>query len=283
MADLRVPHPGLADPPTGAAPLRLRLDARTTSGASPATRSARPGARSKTLAPLVERPHRADLRRLLDARGPVRSSRPRARGDRIGYHDMLGQGPGAHGAPAPRRRLLHDPHAAGGHRATKRVAYRSRTYVHLAVGYPGLKFLPDLQEYRQNHDDFHRVVNAYEPHEHVYEDLKRRPGTVVVRGGGIVASRVLQRLMDDREDKGAQTRSSTCSAPTSPAPHGPSICHAPQGGDGWAFQGFNYAEVGAGAASSRRRCEARGRGPQAARTSSWAAPTRRIASSGRTR
>ena len=81
---------------------------------------------------------------------------------------------------------------------TKRVAFRSR-FVHIAVGYPGLRFLPDLQEYRTKYNDYSRVVNAYEPHEHVYEDLKRKPGVVVVRGGGIVASRVLQRLIDDRE------------------------------------------------------------------------------------
>ena len=38
------------------------------------------------------------------------------------------------------------------------------------------------------------MVSAYEQHEHVYETLKNRPGVVVIRGGGIVASRVLQRL-----------------------------------------------------------------------------------------
>ncbi len=43
--------------------------------------------------------------------------------------------------------------------ATKRVAYRS-THVHVAVGYPGVKFLPDLQRYREEHSDFSRVVNA---------------------------------------------------------------------------------------------------------------------------
>ena len=66
------------------------------------------------------------------------------------------------------------------------MAYRS-TYVHISVGYPGVKFLPDLQEYRNTYDDYVRVVNAYEPHEHVYEELKRRPGLVMVRGGGITS------------------------------------------------------------------------------------------------
>ncbi|HRE01915.1 MAG TPA: hypothetical protein PLV68_11495, partial [Ilumatobacteraceae bacterium] len=47
---------------------------------------------------------------------------------------------------------------------TRRVAFRSQ-YVHLAVGYPGLKFLDDLQEYRTKYQDLARTVNAYEPHE----------------------------------------------------------------------------------------------------------------------
>src|ERR1700761_9023777 len=78
-----------------------------------------------------------------------------------------------------------------------RVAYRSQ-FVHLAVGYPGLKFLPELQNFRTENQDFHHVVSAYEDHEHVYDRLRVKPGVVLIRGGGIVASRVLQRLMDDR-------------------------------------------------------------------------------------
>jgi hypothetical protein len=87
---------------------------------------------------------------------------------------------------------------------TKRIAYRSN-WVHLAVGYPALRYLKDLQEYRETYQDYRRVVNAYEPHEHIYEDLKRRPGVVMLRGAGIVASRILQRLVDDRDHHGAQT------------------------------------------------------------------------------
>jgi hypothetical protein len=45
---------------------------------------------------------------------------------------------------------------------TKRVAFRS-SYVHIAVGYPGLKFPPDLVDYRETHRDYGSVVNAYEP------------------------------------------------------------------------------------------------------------------------
>lgn len=71
-------------------------------------------------------------------------------------------------------------------------------YVHIAVGYPGVRFLPDLQAYRESTGDFRTVVNAYEEHEHVYEHLRAHGGTVLLRGRGIVASRILQRLYEVR-------------------------------------------------------------------------------------
>ncbi|MGH9181166.1 MAG: hypothetical protein ACRDY5_05570, partial [Acidimicrobiales bacterium] len=123
--------------------------------------------------------------------------------------------------------------------ATKRVAYRSN-FMHLAVGYPGLRFLPDLQAYRQEHQDFSRVVNAYEPHEHIYDELQRHPGTVVVRGGGIVASRILQRLIDDRDSKGAQTTIVHLFRTYVTTSHGPGPFMRRRGANGWAYQGFNW-------------------------------------------
>ncbi|WP_173035430.1 hypothetical protein [Phytohabitans flavus] len=158
---------------------------------------------------------------------------------RIGYPKMLVKGV----ARMVRRRagggyftVLTPPAATG---PTKRVAYRSR-FVHLAVGYPGLRFLPDLQEFREKYGDFTRVVNAYESHEHVYEALRTRPGTVMVRGGGIVASRVLQRLMDDRERYGLQTKIVHIFRTFVTGAHGPHLWSRRKGGDGWAYQGFNY-------------------------------------------
>jgi len=71
-------------------------------------------------------------------------------------------------------------------------------YLHLAVGYPAIRLLPDLQDYRQQTGDFSNVVNAYEPHEHVYEQLLEHGGTILLRGRGIVASRILQRLYEIR-------------------------------------------------------------------------------------
>ena len=119
------------------------------------------------------------------------------------------------------------------------VAYRS-SFVHLAVGYPGLAFLPDLQAYRQRSGDTHRVVNAYEPHEHVYEELNRRGGTVIVRGAGIVASQVLDRLITDRDRVGRDTQIVHLFRTYVGGPHGPSRFMRRRGGHGWAYQGFNW-------------------------------------------
>ncbi|MEZ5141056.1 MAG: hypothetical protein R2726_00840 [Acidimicrobiales bacterium] len=159
--------------------------------------------------------------------------------DRIGWWDLVTKG---------QVRLSRRRHGGGyftvltpppGTSATKRVAYRS-TWVHVAVGYPGLKFLPDLQRYREEHGDYQRVVNAYEPHEQVYQELRARPGVVVVRGGGIVASRVLQRLIDDRDHHGAQTQIIHLFRTYVTSSHGPSIFMRRKGADGWAYQGFNW-------------------------------------------
>lgn len=78
-------------------------------------------------------------------------------------------------------------------------AFLIARYIHLATGYPVVKFLPDLQAYRETTNDFQSVVNAYEAHDHVYEHLERDGGTVVIRGRGIVASRIIQRLNEARQ------------------------------------------------------------------------------------
>lgn len=126
--------------------------------------------------------------------------------------------------------------------ATKRVAFRSN-YVHVAVGYPGLRMLEDLQEYRERYRDPTRVVNAYEPHEHVYQALQRRPGTVLVRGSGIVASRILQRLIDDRDELRLNTQILHLFRTYVAGSLGPSVFMRRKGGDGWAYQGFNWPKA----------------------------------------
>ncbi|MBA2634266.1 MAG: FHA domain-containing protein [Chloroflexi bacterium] len=77
-------------------------------------------------------------------------------------------------------------------------AYSAST-VHLAIGYPAIQLLPELADYRERYDDRQRIVNAYEPHSHIYDDLRKRGGTVVLRGRGIVASRIIQRLWEERK------------------------------------------------------------------------------------
>jgi hypothetical protein len=157
---------------------------------------------------------------------------------RIGYWKMLVQGQ----AEVVRRRhnggyfsLLRLPAAEGG----GLVAYRSK-YVHLAVGYPGLRFLPELQEFRTKNDEYVRVVNAYEDHEHVYSAAKSTPCTILIRGSGIVASRVLQRLMDDRKKYQLQTEIVHLFRNYIDSSHGPHMWMRRPGADGFAYQGFNY-------------------------------------------
>jgi hypothetical protein len=157
---------------------------------------------------------------------------------RISYWDMLVKGQ----VRMVRRRqgggyftILTPPDA----RPAKRVAFRSQ-FVHLAVGYPGLKFLPELQQFRIEYQDFHHVVSAYEDHEHVYDRLRAKPGVVLIRGGGIVSSRVLQRLMDDRASYHLNTQIIHLFRTYISGPHGPGPWMRRKGGNGFAYQGFNY-------------------------------------------
>ncbi len=76
----------------------------------------------------------------------------------------------------------------------------SARFLHLAIGYPAIRLLEDLAHYREKYEDRMRVVNAYEEHDHVYDYLRRHGGTVLIRGRGIVASRVIQRLWEERRN-----------------------------------------------------------------------------------
>ena len=72
-------------------------------------------------------------------------------------------------------------------------------YIQISTGYPASNFLPDLQEFRRAHPDVNAVINAYEEHDEIYRVLERKGGTVLIRGRGIVASRVIQRLWEARD------------------------------------------------------------------------------------
>ena len=160
---------------------------------------------------------------------------------RIGYTEMLCQGE----VVAVRR------HEEGGYVTVMRlrddtadrfVAWRSR-FVHLAVGYPRLRRLPDSRRYRELPHAVARVVHAYEPHAHVYSDVASRQSTVVVRGAGIAASRILQRLFDEREHGGASTRVVHVLRQIVRGAHGPHPFLRRRGEHGWAYQGFNWPKA----------------------------------------
>lgn len=72
------------------------------------------------------------------------------------------------------------------------------TYLHLALGYTDINLSDELQTFRHQSGNLRSVVQAYEPHEHIYRQLARRGGLVLLRGRGIVAARILQRLDDIR-------------------------------------------------------------------------------------
>jgi hypothetical protein len=130
------------------------------------------------------------------------------------------------------------------------VVLRSQ-FVHLGTGYPAVNYPPEVSGYRTRHHEYFRTVNAYEPHEHVYQVLRRRAGTVVVRGAGITASRVLQRLFDDREESGQNVQILHLVRTYTDGAQGPWTFRRP-GGHGWAYQAFSFPKA-AGAGQLRRR------------------------------
>lgn len=117
-------------------------------------------------------------------------------------------------------------------------------YLHVAIGYPALRFLKDLQEYREKTGDFKSVVNAYEPHEHVYEQLRKKGGTVLIRGRGIVSSRIIQQLYELRKE-GADV--SILHLNRTPLAEGARYKRAKRDIDNhWEFQPFNWPKAGWG-------------------------------------
>ncbi len=114
-------------------------------------------------------------------------------------------------------------------------------YIHLATGYPAIQFLPDLQEYRQKYQDFRSVVNAYEDHDHVYTHLEHNGGKVLIRGRGIVASRIVQRLYEARKKN---TNITVLHLMRSPKPVGNKFVHAQRPvKNHYEFQPFNWPKA----------------------------------------
>ena len=155
--------------------------------------------------------------------------------DRIGWDSMLIAGR----AELVRRRI------EGGyfclvHPVDHSPPYLLRShYMHLGTGYPALEYAPELTEYRLRYQEFFNFVNAYEQHEHVYQVLQRRGGAILVRGAGITASRVLQRLIDDRDHSGQDVR--ILHLFHDPAEHPPGRRGSgPPAEHGWRYQAFSF-------------------------------------------
>jgi hypothetical protein len=115
-------------------------------------------------------------------------------------------------------------------------------YVHLGTGYTAVNYAPEVIEYRTRYQEHFAVVNAYEPHEHVYQVLTRRPATVVVRGAGITASRILERLLDDRARSGQDIRVLHLFRTYVGQARGPWTFRR-RGGNGWSYQPFSFPKA----------------------------------------
>lgn len=113
-------------------------------------------------------------------------------------------------------------------------------HVHLAVGYPGLRFLPDLQDFVNRHGDLGVIVNAYAQHDQVYERALASNGTIVVRGSGIVAVRVVLRMLADIRRTGSSAKVIHLFRTFVDGPQGESRLFRRPGRNGFAYQGFNF-------------------------------------------
>jgi pSer/pThr/pTyr-binding forkhead associated (FHA) protein len=156
---------------------------------------------------------------------------------RIGWDEMLryGRVRGIRKTDDGRYAIAYSvptPNSSSEHR------YLLAKYIQLATGYPAIRFLPDLQEYRAKTGDFKSVVNAYEEHEHVYKQLASQGGIVIVRGRGIVASRILQRLNEIRQQN---NQINIINLMQSPKPQGNKFGFAQRYVENqWEFQPYNW-------------------------------------------
>ncbi len=116
--------------------------------------------------------------------------------DRIGWAGMIQPGK----AVAVRRRggggffVIQETSSAP---SSPLVAWHAR-YVHIAPGYPGVNIAPDLLDFRAINPGDNRTAHSYESHEHIYDSLAGRGGTVLIRGSGDTSAHLLHRLCIER-------------------------------------------------------------------------------------
>lgn len=126
--------------------------------------------------------------------------------ERIGWHQMFRQG------RVYKIRKTSDGRYAIGYRKPRgdagasssgesRYAIHIARILHVATGYPAINLVQDLAKFLVKHPDRRSLmVNAYDPHDQVYDAIReQKKSTVIIRGRGIVASRILQRLAEERE------------------------------------------------------------------------------------
>ncbi|ASC69472.1 hypothetical protein XM38_003990 [Halomicronema hongdechloris C2206] len=111
--------------------------------------------------------------------------------NRIGWSDIF-----RHGSVRAIRKMSDGRYAIAYSQGKGRYGFVVAKHIHLSTGYPGIRLLKHLKEYRDKTKDLKSVVNAYESHEHIYDSLVEQGGTVLIQGRGIVASRILQRIYE---------------------------------------------------------------------------------------
>ena len=264
VADLRVPDPGLPDPARRAAPVGLRVAARQHLGLPVLRLRARRWHEPQAVwwqvfvEPIFDDYYTPQAGRGVRAAWsgrPTGSATPRC-WPRAWCASSAGGTAAATSPSSPRPRASPAPSGW----PSARGSCTSPSAI------PGCKFLPDLQDYRTENNDYHRVVNAYEPHEHVYEGLmtharhgagarrrhRRVPGAAAADGRPAAA-------------RAPRPRSCTCSAPSSTAPttarpQPAQHVHAPQGRGRLGLPGLQLPEVGVGRPAQAADAQARGRG-----------------------
>lgn len=125
-------------------------------------------------------------------------------------------------------------------------------YVHLGIGFVAAHVLDDMMEYRSSTGDARRVVNVYEPHEHIYEELARNPGkSVLVRGSASSSLQVIERLVRDRDAHDTGVEIYHLFRTYVEGPKGPPMFRIP-GKDGFSYQAFTFTKACYGGQLQRR-------------------------------
>ncbi|MCA9385656.1 hypothetical protein KC717_03335, partial [Candidatus Dojkabacteria bacterium] len=69
-------------------------------------------------------------------------------------------------------------------------------YLHLGIGYSKLNKTDEQLSFEKHHPNLDIYKNVYEDHSHILNHLKHNGGTIIIRGRGIAASMLLQKLYE---------------------------------------------------------------------------------------